>query len=111
MDDVELAIIQRRLTNLEEALLQLADFTMMTTRWLTMASDEETIALTNKWFRRQLDRILASSDSAPQTRDHLLRFARAFEELDSVPTESPIREKLWQDIMQQLRRETEGPDG
>lgn len=109
MDGSDFAELQRRVASLEEALLRLADFAMMTTHWLALVTDEETIALSNRWFRHQLDGILASCDSSPQARDHLLRFARAFEELESAPPESPVHEKMWQDIIEKMRRETESP--
>lgn len=109
MNESDLAALECRINHLENTMVQLADFAMMTTLWLTVITDQETIELTKRWFERQLDQILTSCDQSQDTRDHLLRFARAFEQMHALPRESPVREKLWRDLVQQLRREAESP--
>jgi hypothetical protein len=99
--------LQERVQNLEQALILLLDFSMMATVWLSVIGSEETAVLKKRWFQRQLDRILTSCKSSPETREHLIRFVSLFEQVHSLPTQSPAREKLWNDLIQKLRIEGE----
>jgi hypothetical protein len=99
--------VENRVRELEQTLLLLSDFAMMTTLWLSRFGSDETIGLTKRWFTRQLDRILVSCNQSPDSREHLLRFSRLFEQMDSLPTSSPVRENLWQTLIQKLRTEAE----
>ena len=107
MNESELAKLNDRVNKLENALIELTDFAMMATLWLSVISDEEAIALTKRWFVKQLDRILECCENSRNAREHVLRSAREFDEMNNLPSGSPVRAKLWQNIVQKLRQETE----
>jgi hypothetical protein len=97
--------LNERVQRLEQTVMLLADFSVMTTLWLFRLTSDEITSLTRQWFTQQSERIVQPWPDSQNLRDHLLRFSRLIDEMDSLPQSSPVRQKIWSDFIQKIRRE------
>ena len=66
--------LYHRTRKLEETVVLLADFSMMTTLWLFRLTSDEITSLTREWFTTQLNRMFAAwPDSERDPRTHAAR--------------------------------------
>jgi hypothetical protein len=97
--------------DLKRLSLLLTDSILMSSVWLGRVGSEETNRLKTQWFSQQAQQIISVIQSSKSDREHLLRFVRLFQKMDSIDNlgaanrDSQERKAVWNELVAALQKE------